>query len=30
MELQQWLGKDNELGQDIWHRKYQSDPQESF
>ena len=23
MELQDWLGEDNELGQDIWKRKYQ-------
>lgn len=23
MTIEQWLGKDNTLGQDIWHRKYQ-------
>ena len=23
MTVEQWLGKDNQLGVDIWHRKYQ-------
>ena len=23
MTLEQWLGEDNKLGQDIWHKKYQ-------
>lgn len=23
MTVEQWLGKDNKLGQDIWHKKYQ-------
>ena len=23
MNLEQWLGEDNKLGQDIWHKKYQ-------
>ena len=23
MKLEEWLGEDNELGQDIWKRKYQ-------
>lgn len=23
MTVEQWLGEDNKLGQDIWHRKYQ-------
>lgn len=23
MTVQEWLGKDNKLGQDIWERKYQ-------
>ena len=23
MTVEEWLGKDNKLGQDIWHRKYQ-------
>ena len=23
MKLEEWLGEDNELGQDIWTRKYQ-------
>ena len=23
MTVEQWLGKDNQLGIDIWHRKYQ-------
>lgn len=23
MTLEQWLGKDNQLGQDIWKKKYQ-------
>ena len=23
MDVKEWLGKDNQLGQDIWHRKYQ-------
>lgn len=25
MNIEQWLGKDNKLGQDIWHKKYQYD-----
>lgn len=25
MNVEQWLGKDNKLGQDIWHKKYQYD-----
>lgn len=25
MNVEQWLGKDNQLGQDIWHKKYQYD-----
>lgn len=25
MNVEQWLGKDNQLGIDIWHRKYQND-----
>lgn len=23
MDVKEWLGEDNQLGQDIWHRKYQ-------
>jgi type II secretory ATPase GspE/PulE/Tfp pilus assembly ATPase PilB-like protein len=23
LNLEQWLGEDNKLGQDIWHKKYQ-------
>ena len=23
MELEQWLGKDNQIGIDIWKKKYQ-------
>ena len=23
MKLEQWLGKDNQLGMDIWKKKYQ-------
>ena len=23
MTVEQWLGKDNEIGRDIWHKKYQ-------
>ena len=22
MNVQEWLGKDNKLGQDIWNKKY--------
>lgn len=25
MQLAEWLGEDNQLGQDIWHQKYQYD-----
>ena len=25
MELKEWLGEDNQIGQDIWHKKYQQD-----
>ena len=25
MTVEQWLGKDNQLGIDIWHKKYQQD-----
>ncbi len=25
MTIEQWLGKDNKLGIDIWHKKYQQD-----
>ena len=25
MTVEEWLGKDNQLGQDIWHKKYQHD-----
>ena len=27
--VEEWLGKDNKLGQDIWHKKYQKD-EETF
>ena len=29
MTVEQWLGEDNQLGLDIWHKKYQRDD-ESF
>lgn len=29
MTVQEWLGKENKLGQDIWERKYRCD-NESF
>jgi len=29
MTVQQWLGEDNQLGIDIWHKKYQFE-NESF
>ena len=25
MRIEDWLGEDNELGCDIWHKKYQYD-----
>ena len=29
MELEEWLGKDNQLGIDIWNKKYR-DGEENF
>lgn len=29
MRIDEWLGKDNQLGIDIWHKKYQYE-NESF
>ena len=25
MRVEEWLGKDNKIGLDIWHKKYQHD-----